>query len=93
MSVLDKVFDKINVTEYKYLVIPEGHFVFEMDSSQNITIYQKTFGGIVYDHFPYEEYGYEDPYNFSNDWVVTLGSGGILTYEVDENGYIVEVLK
>ena len=93
MSILNKVFDKINVTEYKYLVMPEGLFVFEMDKSQNITIYQKTFGGIVYDHFPYAEYGYEDPYNFVNNWIVTLADGSILTYEVDENGYVVEVLK
>ncbi len=93
MNIFDRIFDKINVAKYKYLVMPESHLVFEIDSSQDISVYQKTFGGIVYDHFPDIEYGYEDPYNFSNDWVITLMSGDILTYEVDENGYVNEVLK
>lgn len=93
MNIFDRIFDKINVAKYKYLVMPESHFMIEVDSSQDINIYQKTFGGIIYDHFPYIEYGYEDPYNFSNDWTMTLMSGDILTYEVDENDYINEVLK
>ena len=37
----------------------------------------------LYDHFPYVEYGYEDPYNFIAEWSVYSNENARLRVELD----------
>lgn len=90
---IKELVDKISVTEYTYIAYPAMKFIVEIASPDDATVYQKTFGGVIHDHFPYEEYGYADPYSFVEEWKVLIDAGNILTYEVDDEGHVVEVLK
>ena len=42
----------------------------------------------LYSHFPYEEYGYTDPYNFIADWAVYNTDNRLLEVTI-ENGIVV----
>ena len=40
----------------------------------------------------YEEYGFEDPYNFSNTWVILDAEGDIIEYNIAEDNIVMEVI-
>lgn len=80
---------RLETKDYNYIVYPEKKVCIEVDSV-NSHVYVQTFGGIAYDHFPYEEYGYTDPYSFTEEWEV-FGNSGRIEYEFDKDGLIREV--
>ena len=54
---------------YGYIVIESRNIVLEVSNKDgSAPMYAKAFGGKYYDHVPNEEYGYEDQFNFINDW-------------------------
>ena len=79
--------------EYFYIVNERHKIVAEFygyfEEAETIAVLG---GCALYEHFPYEEYGYEDPYNFIDEWEVysydnyRLGikSNGIRQIFVDE---------
>ena len=82
---------RLTETEFGYIVYPNKEICIEMEDIEKAKIYAKIFGGIFYDHFPYEEYGFEDPYTFCNTWTVTNQNDDIIEYEVTAEG-VQEVL-
>ena len=72
--------------DYVYIAFPNKEAIIEFTDPEIAHIYAKTFGGIFWDHFPHVEYGFEDPYNFANTWVVTNANGNIIEYNVTEKG-------
>ena len=78
--------------DYAYIVFPNKEECIEIEDPEVAHIYAKIFGGIYYDHFPYAEYGFEDPYNFANTWVVTNMNGDIIEYNVEPDGTVKEVI-
>ena len=95
MSIKD-LKERLTEKEYVYIVHEHSHNILEMHNMEEATAYAKAFGDMfkVYDHFPYVEYGYEDPYNFTNDWTVTNVDGFIVSYIWDEELQMVaEVLS
>ena len=78
--------EKLNETEYVYIAFPNKQNIIEFKDAETAHIYAMLFGGIFWDYYPYEEYGFEDPYNFTNEWVVTNENGDIIEYVVTKNG-------
>lgn len=79
---------------YSYIVDEANKLCLELKGEEEIAkMYAKAFNKKWYDHLPYEEYGFEDPYNFALEWGVGLEeTGARLTYQFNESGEIVEVL-
>lgn len=84
--------ERLIETEYVYVAIPNQEVVAEFTDRRVATAYAKAFNGIVWNHFPYKEYGFEDPYNFSNKWVVLDKMGDIIEYNVAEDNTVMEVV-
>lgn len=82
---------RLTETEYVYVAIPTKEVIVEFTDTEVASAYAKTFNGVVWNHYPYEEYGYEDPYAFTNDWVVLNSAGNIIEYDVTEDNIVVEV--
>lgn len=80
----------LHTEDYYYLVFPDRHLCFELAGVRKALVYTNTFGGKLYSHFPHEEYGYYDPYNFSNDWTVYADDGKIIKYELDARNQVLE---
>ena len=75
-----------------YIVIENKQICIEMEDAERATAYAKAFNGVVYDHFPYVEYGFEDPYTFTEQWTIFTNSDEQISYEW-QNDALVEVLK
>mgnify|MGYP003297470051 CR=1 FL=1 len=84
--------ERLVEVDYVYVAIPEHKAIVEFTDMEVASAYAKAFGGIVYNYFPYEKYGFEDPYNFSNEWVVLNEAGDIIEYEVSEDSIVMEVV-
>ena len=78
--------DRLNEQDFCYIVFPKHENVLEFNDSEKAHIYARIFGGTFYDHFPYLECGFEDPYTFANTWVFTNENGDIIEYVVNDNG-------
>ena len=91
MSIKD-LKERLAETEYVYVAIPSKEVIAEFTDREMATAYAQAFNGIVYDYFPYEVYGFEDPYSFSNEWVVLNTEGDIIEYNVAEDNTVVEVV-
>jgi hypothetical protein len=83
---------RLTENEYVYVAIPSKEVVAEFTDAEVASAYAKAFGGVVWDRFPYAEYGFEDPYNFSNTWVTLDAEGDIIEYNVTEGNIVVEVV-
>lgn len=79
------------IVDYAYIVFPNNKVCVEIQDPEVAQIYQKTFGGILYNHFPYEEYGFEDPYAFVNEWSFTNAEGNTIEYNVTDAGVVEEI--
>ena len=77
---------------YNYVAIPNKEVVAEFTDAEVASAYAKAFDGVVWSHFPYEEYGFEDPYSFSNTWIMLNENGDIIEYNVTEDNIVVEVV-
>ena len=91
MSIKEYV-KSLQVEDYFYIVMPEKHICIELNDYDKAVAYANAFGGIFYDKFPYEEYGFEDPYTFTEEWTILVNYGDTLSYEVGEDGVVREVL-
>lgn len=91
MSIKD-LKERLTETEYVYVAIPFKEIIAEFTDREKATAYAQTFNGIVYDYFPYEVYDFEDPYSFSNEWVVLNTEGDIIEYNVTADNTVVEVV-
>lgn len=87
MFSLNDLKERLHEEEYVYFVKEDTKEVFEhnLDSGLNLMADAK-----VFKEFPYEHYGYEDPYTFTNEWTVYTVRG-VVKYEVDKNGKVQEV--
>lgn len=77
--------------DFYYIVVEKSKTVFEMPASMAIT-YAKVFNLPYYTHYPYAEFGYEDPYNFTNEWEVYNTKNQRITYGLSYAG-VEEVLQ
>ena len=84
--------ERLTETEYVYVAIPSKEVVAEFTDKEKATAYARAFNGIVYDYFPYENYGYKDPYSFTNNWIVLNAEGDIIEYHVTEDNTVEEVV-
>ena len=84
--------ERLTETEYVYVAIPSKEVVAEFTDVEVASAYAKAFGGVVWDHFPYKEYGFEDSYSFSNTWVTLDAEGNIIEYNVSEDNIVMEVV-
>ena len=78
--------ERLTEQDFCYIVFPNKENVIEFTDTEEAHIYTRIFGGIFYDHFPYLECGFEDPYAFVNTWVFTNEDGDIIEYIADEDG-------
>ena len=83
--------ERLTETEYVYVAIPSKEVIAEFTDKEKAVAYAQVFKGVVWEHYPYAEYGFEDPYTFSNSWVLLNEIGDIIEYVADENG-VLEVL-
>ena len=90
MSIKD-LKERLTETEYVYVAIPSKEVVAEFTDVEVARGYAQAFGGVVWNHFPYAEYGFEDPYTFTNTWVTLDADGNIIEYEVSEDNIVSEV--
>lgn len=84
--------ERLTETEYVYVAIPSKEVVAEFTDKEKATAYARAFNGIVYDYFPYKNYGYEDPYSFANNWIVLNTEGDIIEYNVTKDNTVAEVV-
>jgi hypothetical protein len=92
MSIKEFV-DNLKVENYVYVVLPEKQICVELTDYEKAQAYAKAFGGYVSEIYPYAEYGYEDPYTFTDEWTILVNYGDTVHYEVNENGEVVEVVS
>ena len=83
---------RLTENEYVYVAIPTKNVIAEFTDREVATAYSQAFNGIVYDYFPYAKYGFEDPYNFSNEWIVLDEKGNIIEYNITKDNVVVEVV-
>ena len=76
---------KNKVIEYGYIVDEKNKTVMEVELSK-AQVLARAFGKVCLTYFPYEDYGYEDPYNFSNDWTILNEDGQRVTYSLSYAG-------
>jgi hypothetical protein len=91
MSIKD-LKERLTETEYVYVAIPSKEVIAEFTDAEVASAYAKAFGGVVWNHFPYAEYGFEDPYNFANTWVTLDAEGDIIEYNSYSNNTVLEVV-
>ena len=84
--------ERLNTKDYAYIVYPNKKICIEMEDPEKATIYAKIFNGLAYDHYPYEEYGYEDPYAFTEEWTILTNLDERVSYDFTDNGVLVEVI-
>lgn len=84
--------ERLTEIEYVYVAIPSKEVIAEFTDREMATAYAQAFNGIVYDYFPYENYGYEDPYSFTNAWIVLNTKGDIIEYKITEDNTVEEVV-
>lgn len=89
---IKKFVEKLKVEDYFYIVLPEKKVCVELTDYDKAIAYSRAFGGIVFEYFPYEEYGFEDPYTFTEERTVLTNYGDKVTYEVGENSVVQEAL-
>ena len=82
--------NRLAETDFCYIAFPDKKVCIEVEDIERGKAYIQTFGGIFYNHYPYEEYGFEDPYAFTEEWEV-YGIQGSIGYTVDTNGFVQEV--
>ena len=81
---------RLNPIEYYYVVYPDKRYCVEFNNIENSKGYIAAFGGELYDHFPYADFGYDDPYTFTEEWEV-FNTQGKIEYDFDSSGNIMEV--
>ena len=91
MSIKD-LKERLTETDYVYVAIPSKEVVAEFTDAEVAFAYAQAFGGVVWNHFPYKEYGFEDPYNFSNTWVTLDAEGDIIEYNSYSDNTVLEVV-
>ena len=84
---------KLTNVDYIYIALPNRLVVAEFIDKDCAIAYAQAFKGVYWEHLPYKEYGYDDPYNFSNEWMVLNHKGDLVEYDIDKDNYVVEVLK
>ena len=84
--------ERLTEVNYVYVALPTQGVIAEFTDEKMAHAYAKTFNGVFWDHFPYAEYGFEDPYTFTNTWVVLETSGEIVEYDWVGDA-LTEVLK
>ena len=84
--------ERLTETEYVYVAIPNKDVIAEFTDVETAKGYASAFGGVVWDHYPYAEYGFEDPYTFANTWVTISSQGDIIEYNVSEDNAVIEVV-
>lgn len=89
---IKEIVENFKVEDYFYIALPEKKICVELTDYDKAIAYSKAFGGVMYNHYPYAEYGYEDPYAFTNEWTILTNYGDRVTYDVDESGTVQEVL-
>lgn len=77
-------------TTYYYLSYPDNKTCYEFNNVASASKYQSTFGGTLTDYFPYKDYGFEDPYAFTEAWKVHNAANDVISYEVDAAGKVIE---
>ena len=84
--------ERLTETEYVYVAIPSKEVIVEFTDREKAIAYARTFKGIVYDYLPYEVYNYEDPYSFTNDWIVLNTNGDIIEYNITKDNIVTEAV-
>ena len=75
----------LKAEDYFYVTIPEKKICIELEDYDKAVAYSKSFNGELSKVFPYEQYGFEDPYTFANEWTVLVNYGDKVEYEIDGN--------
>ena len=86
MGFIKEIKEKLNEQNYYYIVAPRKKICIEMTDKEEAEAYAAIFGALVYDYFPYAEYGYKDPYTFTNAWRVFDTEARGVHYEVSYAG-------
>ena len=79
----DVIRDTCKKTEPLYYLVQENHHTCMEVHGERATPFAKAFGLKIYTHFPYAEYGFEDPYSFVNEWSFFDEDCALIKY--DEN--------
>ena len=93
MSFIKDMKKRLEVTDYYYLVFEKTKTIVEFTDLVDAQVYHRYFAGKMYSHFPYTEYGYEDPYTFIEEWNLMNRDGMTIKYDWSPvTGQLVEVL-
>lgn len=76
--------------EELYYVVSEKHkTIFELPA-EIAEGYANALGFALYTKYPYEAFGYEDPYTFTNDWTLIIATGEVIKYDENFNEIVME---
>ena len=78
--------NRTKVIDYAYIVDEKNKTIIETESMEHAIWYAKAFNKMALSYFPYADYGYEDPYNFTNDWTVIGTDGNVVKYSLSYAG-------
>lgn len=81
---IKKVKEQLTVPEYSYVVFPDSKICFELNNSKGAAMFAEAFDGQMYPYYPYEDFGYEDPYTFTNEWTVYSAENGYTVVRYEE---------
>ena len=72
--------ERLHEDTYVYVAVPNEEVLYEFTDIEKAHQYAQSAQGIFWDHYPYEEYGFEDPYAFTYAWTVVDSEGYIIDY-------------
>lgn len=86
---LKKLLKIDEVKDYYYVVNADTKVVVECSDLNQARVLSATLNNLpIYDHFPHQEYGYEDSYLFIIEWAVYRDDGIRVKIESDAEGLI-----
>ena len=91
MSIKEYI-ENLKAKDYFYVSLPERKICIELEDYDKAVAYSKSFNGELSEVFPYEQYGFEDPYTFTDEWTILTNYGDVVSYEVSEDGVVSEVI-
>lgn len=72
---------RLKTTEYYYLVFEKTKTIIEFTDWIEAQVYHRYFGGKMYLYYPYKQFGYDDPYTFTEEWTLMNRDGETIKYD------------
>ena len=90
-TILERIRENLSVgPQLGYVVDATNKVIFEREVDE-AKVWAKTFNKQCHYSLPYNFFGFENPYDFVNEWTFYDLNGNVIKYDEDFNEYIIRV--